>query len=61
MVLIMPKLDRRVRERAGWSAPGWGEAPLGASPESTLPGMSARRAANRLALANRVPGSEGNA
>jgi hypothetical protein len=61
MVLIMPKLAGRVREHAGWSAAGWGQAPLGANPESTLPGMSARRAANRLALPNRVLGSEGNA
>jgi hypothetical protein len=59
--MIMLQLDGRVREHAGWPAAGWRQAPLGASPASTLPGRSARRAANRLALPDRAPGSEGNA
>jgi hypothetical protein len=61
MILIMPKLGGRVQEHAGWSAPGWGQAPLGASLESALPGISARRAVSRLALPKWLPESEGNA
>jgi hypothetical protein len=58
MILIMPKLDGRVRERAVGFAAGRGREPLGARPESTVAEMSARRAAGRVALPAREPGSE---
>jgi hypothetical protein len=61
MILTMPKLDGRVREHAGWPPAGWRQAPLGASLESALFWMLARRAANRRALPHPVSGSEGNA
>jgi hypothetical protein len=59
MILIMPKLDGRVRERAVGSAAGRRQEPLGARPESTVAEISARRAAGRVALPARAPGSQG--
>jgi hypothetical protein len=72
MILIMPKLDRRVRERGVGSAPlrespsarpqsaTLGE-PRGARPETAAPEIVARRASGSLARPARVPSPKGAA
>jgi hypothetical protein len=62
LIPIMQEPDGQGRPRAGAAAMRWEQGPLGADPDAIEPGMSARRAAGRLALPGaRVPASGGDA